>query len=121
MGLKQFARKSVRRYRCHGPEVLPRVAAAGVTEGLSKLLPLHAYGRRVFNHEWDVLVVLNACRADMYRRVVNTGADVAWSCTSSSLEWMDKNFDGAYSADLTDTAYVTENPFTDDEGIRSRS
>lgn len=34
---------------------------------------------------------------------------------------MNKNFDGAYSADLADTAYVTESPFTDDEGMHSRS
>jgi hypothetical protein len=96
------------------------VAAAAVTEGASKFLPLHAYGRRVFDHEWDVLVVLDACRADMYQRVVNRDADIGWSCASSSLEWMNKNFDEAYSADLADTAYVTGNPFTDEEGVRSR-
>jgi hypothetical protein len=77
----------------------------------------HVYPRRdgaidVVDADWDTLVVLDACRADLfedradldayeeYRRVDSRG--------STTLEWVRANFAGR---SLGDTVYVTANPY----------
>jgi len=74
------------------------------------------YGENVFDREWDVLVVLDACRADLLAAVA---PDVAFlgevgtvrSVGSSSSEWLENTFpDRPESAR---TAMVTGNTWTD--------
>lgn len=66
----------------------------------------------VMDEEWDTLVVLDACRADLfeqhidnsefddYRREVSRG--------STTLEWVEQNFAGGA---FGDTVYITTNPY----------
>jgi len=68
-------------------------------------------GRHVYDHDWDVLVILDACRYDMYREVVGRG-EPALSRASTSNEWMDATFDDAHESDVASTAYVSANPFS---------
>lgn len=76
----------------------------------------------VYDREWDVLVILDACRVDLFAEVAaeyewlpasetveRTAAD---SVAGSSKEWMERTF-GATDADtLESTAYITGNPFS---------
>lgn len=76
----------------------------------------------IWDRDWDVLCVLDACRVDLMRELAATGeygflpgpegVDTLWSVGSQSAEWMDRTFDAAYADDLARTAYVTGNPFT---------
>jgi hypothetical protein len=81
--------------------------------------PIHTrlYPRRdgavdVMDEDWDTLIVLDACRADLfeqhtnlsdfdeYRREVSRG--------STTLEWVEQNFAGE---SYGDTVYITTNPY----------
>jgi hypothetical protein len=70
--------------------------------------------------DWDVLVVLDACRADLFREVVVEGDsplsdgafDTRISPASSSEEWLDAVFGPASDDQLTALAYVTGNPYS---------
>jgi hypothetical protein len=77
------------------------------------------YGTSVYEHDWDVLVVLDACRPDTLR-------DVAYgyeflddigsvrSVGSCSSEWLENTFQVAgRSAEVRRTAMVTANTWTD--------
>ena len=68
-------------------------------------------GRHVFDHEWDVLVVLDACRYDMYESVVGSGEPVL-SLASTSTEWMRETFAEKYSDEVQTTAYISANPYS---------
>lgn len=68
-------------------------------------------GIDVPSQDWDNLIVLDACRADLfektidfdrenYKRVISKG--------SSTIEWLEKNFKGRK---FYDTIYVTANPY----------
>ncbi|WP_254524498.1 LTA synthase family protein [Natrinema caseinilyticum] len=73
------------------------------------------YGTPIFDREWDVLVILDACRADMMRDVaVEYGLDgeAIYSNASYSKSWMDRNFAPQYDDQKRRTAYVTGNPFS---------
>jgi hypothetical protein len=65
----------------------------------------------VMDESWDVLIVLDACRVDLFEAVADIGAydsyEVRESAGSATNEWTRMNFDGQA---LTDSIYVTGNP-----------
>ena len=74
------------------------------------------YGTDVYEREWDVLVVLDACRADLLRAVAPEvgfldGVEAVRSVGSSSSEWMTETFDRRPAVGRT--AMVTGNTWTD--------
>lgn len=76
------------------------------------------YGTPIFDREWDVLVVLDACRPDVLGEVASDydylphDIPATYSAGSCSPEWMRKNFQPQYQDVLDRTAYVTANPFS---------
>ncbi len=66
-------------------------------------------GIEVFDEDWDTLVVLDACRYDMFESTNQLEGTLSprISKGSSTVEWLQANFDGR---DLRDTVYVTSNP-----------
>ena len=77
-------------------------------------------GTPVWERDWDVLLVLDACRLDLMREVAdeydflggpeNVGS--LWSVGSKSNEWMERTFTAEYADEVERSAYVTGNPFT---------
>ncbi|MCD2203597.1 hypothetical protein [Halobacterium sp. KA-6] len=74
----------------------------------------------VLDAHWDVLVVLDACRADLFAEVaadadydfLPTEPGSRTSPASSSVEWLETVFGGASDDALADLAYVTGNPYS---------
>ena len=66
-------------------------------------------GVEVFDKDWDTLVVLDACRYDMFEAISQLDGRLSsrFSKGSSTVEWLRANFHGP---DLRDTIYVTANP-----------
>ncbi len=81
------------------------------------------YGRRlsadpVFEADWDLLVVLDACRADLWAETVSLDGDLPVGTTrlspgGTSTEWLDAVL-GRPAAALSSVGYVTANPYSDD-------
>ncbi len=72
----------------------------------------------VLDADWDVLVVLDACRADVFQDVVEQErfddfpvGNVRTSPASSSQEWLTNVFRTASDTALKHLAYVTGNPY----------
>lgn len=75
-------------------------------------------GTPIYEREWDLLVVLDACRADFLKEMESEYGflgDVgeAESVGSYSLSWMEGNFSEEYSDEMAETIHVTGNPFTE--------
>lgn len=74
-------------------------------------------GTNIYDQSWDVLVILDACRVDLMSEIapeydfVNDVGEFT-SVSSYSLGWMEKTFTDEYEGDVTETAYVTANPFS---------
>ena len=66
-------------------------------------------GIDVFDEDWDTLIVLDACRYDMFESVNRLEGTLSprISKGSSTVEWLQANFAGR---NLRDTVYVTANP-----------
>ncbi|MFC7080229.1 hypothetical protein [Halorussus caseinilyticus] len=78
------------------------------------------YGTHIFEHDWDVLLVLDTCRPDVLEDVAHeyeyVPRDVPseTSIGSASIEWVKKNFtNDDYAEELSETAYVTSNLFSE--------
>lgn len=69
--------------------------------------------------DWDVCIVLDACRPDLLTAVTDEYGflprqiPTVRSVGSTSTEWIEANFDPEYRRYLRDTAYITGNPYTD--------
>jgi len=66
----------------------------------------------VMGEDWDTLIVLDACRADLFEQHVNLSDYDEYrrevSRGSTTLEWVEQNFaDESYG----DTVYITTNPY----------
>lgn len=85
-----------------------RAIAAGLE--VVRRLPVRR-GTNVYDRPWDVLVVLDGCRYDMYQEVVGP-SDHLISVGSTSTEWMDHTFAEDRAGEVADTAYVSANPYS---------
>ncbi|RDI70204.1 hypothetical protein [Halopelagius longus] len=75
--------------------------------------------------DWDVLVVLDACRSDLFREVAR---ETSWiddgdvethvSAASMSHEWLQRMTAEKYRDQMAETALVTGNPFTREDCVR---
>jgi len=71
-------------------------------------------GTNVFEEEWDLLIILDACRVDTLREVASDyefieTVDTKWSVGSQSDEWMAKTFTSDWRSEISTTRYVTGN------------
>lgn len=88
------------------------------TGALRRLGRPWAGGENVYEREWDLLVVLDACRVDAMRLVADEYDFVEAvgehrSPGSNSPEWMEETFDAAHEDAVAGTAYVTANPHSE--------
>ncbi len=65
----------------------------------------------IFSKEWDSLIVLDACRYDVFESIVGPSGhlDKIKSPGSSTSEWLEGNF---LKQDLSEIVYISGNPYT---------
>lgn len=79
------------------------------------------YGTPIYEHDWDLLIVMDACRYDLLQDVVGEYDFLDQGRTNSvgsaTEEWMLKNFNKEYLQEMRETVYVTGNPHSAEEGV----
>lgn len=99
---------------------------AAYRKALHQISRVHNPGTNVFEREWDLLVIVDACRLDLYREAVADGefgfgeVDSVWSLDSMTRAWMRKTFVESYTDELSRTHYLCGNPFSSDAVDGSR-
>ena len=89
---------------------------------LSRAIKLTVYSRfpigtNIFERDWDVMIVLDACRVDSMEAVVNEYAFLPstvskiTSRASSTIEWVSQTFTTKYEDEISKTVYVSANPW----------
>jgi hypothetical protein len=102
-------------FRFYSRRVYPRVKNLRGTHFLKrKLLQIAELGMEkvdegepVNDFEWQNLIVLDACRLDLYNEVVDGDCGFRFTCGSRTMEYMSENFN---KDDFTDVVYITGNP-----------
>lgn len=72
---------------------------------------------KIMDEDWDVLVILDACRYDFFQENNPFGqeARAVLSAGSSTPEWVKNNFNS--SRDLSDIVYISANPFVSEQHL----
>lgn len=114
MTLADFIAKKRREVQAEG---FATAAYRGVGEPASKALSGYADRRAtpIWDAEWDVALVLDAARADLWAEVApeyDLPSASTWSVGSASVEWIAKTFDDEYRDAWSHTGHVTANPHT---------
>ncbi|NHX41023.1 MULTISPECIES: hypothetical protein [Haloarcula] len=101
-----------------GGETGLRYFLGGAYNGLYfSLTTQRPLGTNVYDREWDLLIVLDACRVDALREVAPEfefidRVDSVWSTGSSSHEWLCKTFTQEHAEEISETVYLSTNPHT---------
>lgn len=117
--MRAWARTRIQDVRTNGVSGVRRTAhdvwQRALKVGTDYLRP--GYGTPVYEREWDVLLILDACRLDLmeevageYDFVEEVGSHV--TVGSSSTAWMENTFTDEYADEVAETAYITANPFS---------
>jgi hypothetical protein len=74
-------------------------------------------GTNVFDRDWDLLIILDACRVDALHDVADeydfvNGVESMTSVGSTSFEWMTHTFDRGHQDEIARTSYITSNGYT---------
>jgi len=85
--------------------------------GLRRTNLLYSGGEHVYERDWDVLILLDACRVDLLEEVADEYSflddpRMLTSVGSSSIEWLENTFVDEYTHEMGETAYITGNPFS---------
>lgn len=118
MGLNDWLVESVQRYHEQSLARATKRTGQELWKGVLRRLP-NPSGKVIWQRDWDVLVVLDACRYDVFEQSYGTAAwldsvESVRSVGSSSPEWMDNTFHSQYREELSQTVYVTGNPHSRD-------
>lgn len=96
-----------------------RHAARDAWPGLWRRAGKHVnFGRHYWNRDWDVLVMLDACRADVMQDVAPDHAFLpesvpsTYSAASMSGEWLERHTQSRFRGQMAETALVSANPHT---------
>ena len=84
------------------------------------------FGQNVYEDDWDLLVILDACRVDTLREVADEydfieTVDSVWSVGSQSAEWMSNTFIERHRKDIEETVYISGNGYSNsvlNRGVR---
>lgn len=83
--------------------------------GVTSRFPI---GLNVYEKEWDILIVLDACRVDTLRNVAHDydfvkNVDSRWSVGSQSAEWLANTFTSQYLEEIRGTSYLSSNGYSE--------
>ena len=121
MGLKDWVDASAERIRRNGLEGVGDTLYDLYRESWRLAYPVPR-GTKVYERDWDVLLILDACRVDLMRSVADEydflgsaeNIERFESVGSMSKEWMAKTFKKEYADEVSETAYITANVFSEE-------
>ncbi|MDZ7688334.1 MAG: hypothetical protein U5J64_06350 [Halobacteriales archaeon] len=121
MGLKDWFDASAERIRQNGWEGVGDTLYDLYRESWRLAYPIPR-GTNVYERDWDVLLILDACRVDLMRSVADEydfigsaeNVERFGSVGSMSKEWMAKTFKKKYADEVSETAYITANVFSEE-------
>ena len=119
MSLQEFKTQTKHAFSNYGIVTGSRLTTAKITERvLARLGSQVNYGYRPLEYDWDVMIILDACRADLFEEFAPQhpvserfeSVSAKYSCASTSREWFEKGFGSAPSSEVSRVHYVSENP-----------
>jgi len=120
MGIPDWIVSQPARFRQEGFRTALSQSKREVTDYLfEKVDAIDWRGKPIYTEQWDALVILDGCRADVLQSITHeyeflpSEIGSVRSLASVSRTWMDQNFTEDYAQEMAETAYVTSNPYSE--------
>lgn len=116
MTFKEWASETKTRIKKDGIHGLPRSVYELGLGGIRRIEPTLHIGTPVWEEDWDVLLILDACRYDLFTEVLDEydflEDDSRYSVGAGSPAWINRTFDEQYRDETSQSVYVTGNMFS---------
>lgn len=117
MNVGKWAFESVSRIRNDGFDGVRELVRPVYHKFLQGVSRVQDRGTPIYNRDWDLLIVVDACRFDLMRKVASdyeyiNEVNRFRSIDSMTLLWMEKNFVPTYDTEMSETTYICGNPFS---------
>lgn len=125
MSLHDWIRNSKRRYKDQGVvRATERSAIEFLIGGGRRLGRVANFGTVVWEHDWEVLVVLDACRYDLMTEVAPSWDCLppmrsTYSAASASYEWLQRHTREEYGDEMAGTMLIAANAWTRDDCVHA--
>jgi len=111
-----WIKKSSQRVRNDPKMGVPRSAYYAYVSTLLTVSKYRSWGTNIFERDWDLLIILDACRVDAMEEVAEEysyidSVDSIRSVGSTSFEWLPLTFQQKWKKEIQKTAYVSGNPY----------
>ena len=100
------------------PRAIPTFLRYNARNNIKQIVTT-AVGTNIFDKDWDICIVLDACRADLADEVfpkseIDASPGRIWSVAPQSHQWLSRTFTPRHSTIISDRAYITGNTFSND-------
>lgn len=125
MTLRDWIRDSGYRFKTEPPGRAALKSTVAFVRGANRRVPIDVIPP-VWERDWDVLVILDACRVDLMASVIGEYEQLpdevgsVWSQAACSIDWIEKTFN-QHPSQLEDCAYITANPFAQHDAPHAKS
>jgi hypothetical protein len=118
MDVKRFLSETAARIRDDGFDGIRFGAFQIYLKSLQIADGLTDSGDYIYDDDWDLLVILDACRYDLMQEVTDSydfldEGECRRSVNSVTRLWMKQNFNHRYLSEISETCYISGNPFTE--------
>jgi hypothetical protein len=116
ISFESWLKKSAEKIRNDPLTGLPRSLYYVYVSSLLSASKYKVWGTNIFERDWDLLIILDACRVDAIREVADEYSYIDTvnsirSVGSTSFEWLPLTFQKKYKNKIRNTAYVSGNPY----------
>ncbi len=125
MTLNDWIQNTKQRYNEHGiRRATTRSAIEFLIGGGRRLGKRMNFGTPVWEREWEVLVILDACRYDLMAEIASEwdclqSVSPTYSAASASYEWLQRHTQPRYADEMAETMLIAANAWTRDDCVRA--
>lgn len=119
MTIMDWVQESLSDYRQYGPVTGTRHIAKGTFHSILGRIDPHISGWNIYDEEWDLLIIIDACRADLFTEILprydwlSNKIETRRSVGPATRNWMRRTFIDEHAEKMAATDYVVANPYSE--------
>lgn len=119
MTVRDWIENTTEYYRDYGPKKATTLAARNTWHSVLSQVDERVQGRNIYEDDWELLIVVDACRADLFEQTapvfdyLHHEIETRRSVAPATRNWMQRTFTSEWGQEMSDTAYVVSNPYSD--------
>lgn len=118
MTVRDWVGNTTKFYQNNKPREATKLAARNTWHSLLSRVDERIGGRNIYEDDWDLLIIIDACRADIFRETatefdyLSNRIETQRSVAPATRNWMQRTFTSDWKEEMNTTEYVVSNPYS---------